>query len=311
MTSPVSPSPRRPLPALVFEWPTLLLAVVIYGGWAALTLFHRLIPPLLLAAAGGWLIAWHASLQHEIIHDHPTPWRRVNTALGMVPLSLWLPFELYRRLHTVHHVMENLTDPVLDPESRYLASGDARARLDRLVGRSQSSLLGRLVLGPIIDASLFLAGEMILLARGDMDRLRIWAVHGLLAVPVLAWLHFVCSMNLGLYLLCFVYPGGALSLIRSYAEHRAHPDPLRRTAAVERAPVLGLLFLYNNLHPAHHYQPDVPWYKLPALYNRERERLLSANGALVYQGYGEVFRRFLLRPHDTLMHADAIRDRHT
>jgi fatty acid desaturase len=116
-------------------------------------------------------------------------------------------------------------------------------------------------------------------------------------------------MSLADYLLFFVYPGVTLSLIRSYAEHRADPDPMKRTAAVERAPVLGLLFLFNNLHPAHHHQPGAPWYALPALYRREREHLLKATGGLVYDGYGDVFRRFLFRPHDALIHDEAVEAR--
>ena len=40
---------------------------------------------------GVLLITLHGSLQHEIVHGHPTRWQDVNRALGMVPLSLWLP----------------------------------------------------------------------------------------------------------------------------------------------------------------------------------------------------------------------------
>jgi fatty acid desaturase len=287
------------------EWPTIALAILIYGGWAAVTYFHALIPPPLLVIIGAWLIAWQGSLQHEIIHDHPTPWRPINTALALPPLALWLPFEIYRRCHIVHHVLEHLTDPARDPESRYLAPG-AGARLARSVGRLQQSLLGRLILGPLIDAWQLLAREVVHLARGDVDRMRIWATHVVMVAAVLAWLRLVCHFGLGQYLLCFVYPGLALTLVRSFAEHRAHPDPARRTATVEGAPVLGLLFLYNNLHVAHHFQPDLPWYALPALYRRERERLFAANGGLVYAGYADVFRRYLLRPHDELMHGAAM-----
>lgn len=292
------------------EWPTLALAVLIYGGWGLATLYYRLLPIPLLAVVGGWLVAWHASLQHEIIHDHPTPYRTLNTALGLPSLSLWLPFVLYRRSHTIHHELEHLTDPLRDPESRYLPPAQGgRARLARLVAALQATLLARLILGPFIKIGQFFASEAVLLVRGDRDRLRVWAVHGLCVGAILAWLHFVCAMSLGLYLLCFVYPGAMLSLIRSYAEHRAHPDPMQRTAAVERAPVLGLLFLHNNLHPAHHLRPELAWYRLPAFYRLQREELLRANGGLVYAGYAEVFRRYLLRPHDELMHAAAMAKR--
>jgi fatty acid desaturase len=289
------------------EWPTIALAALIYGAWAVVTYFHALIPLPLRVMIGAWLIAWHGSLQHEIIHGHPTPWRRFNTILALPPLAIWLPFEIYRRCHITHHVLEHLTDPARDPESRYLAPDPGRtARLARSVGRLQQSLLGRLTLGPLVDAWEFLAREVMHLGRGDLDRLRIWALHMTMVVAILAWLRLVCHLSLGQYLLCFVYPGIALSLIRSFAEHRAHPDPAQRTAIVERAPVLGLLFLYNNLHVAHHFRPDLPWYALPALYRRERERLLAANGGLVYDGYADVFRRYLLRPHDELMHTAAL-----
>jgi fatty acid desaturase len=115
---------------------------------------------------------------------------------------------------------------------------------------------------------------------------------------VLLWLRYVCAMSMTEYVLCFVYPGCALSLVRSFAEHRADPDPRRRVAVVENAPVLGLLFLNNNLHAAHHDRPDLPWHRLPQFYARERQRLVTANGGLVYAGYADVFRRYLWRAQD-------------
>ena len=67
------------------------------------------------------------SLQHEIIHNHPTRWRRLNRALGTWPLVLWLPFEIYRRTHLQHHNDNRLTDPLEDPESYYHTSEQWRA----------------------------------------------------------------------------------------------------------------------------------------------------------------------------------------
>jgi fatty acid desaturase len=122
------------------------------------------------------------------------------------------------------------------------------------------------------------------------------------ATLVVGWVVAVCGLSFWLYLACFVYPGAVLSLLRSYAEHRADPTPGRRVAVVERAPILGLLFLHNNLHVAHHDRPGAPWHRLPQLYARDRERLLNINGGLVYDGYGEVVRRFLLKPHDRAVH---------
>jgi fatty acid desaturase len=282
------------------EWPTVGLAAAIYVLWVAATLFHERLPWPLLVLVGGWVVAWHGSLQHEIIHGHPTRSARINALIGFTPLSLWLPFEAYRQSHLAHHATEHLTDPDHDPEARYLPASASRAH--RFAAWLQASLLGRLVFGPAIEIGVFWLAEARRMARGDAERAALWAWHGVAAALVVGWLAVVCHMPLWLYLACFVYPGAALSLLRSFAEHRADPTPAHRVAVVERAPILGLLFLYNNLHVAHHDRPGAPWHRLPALYARDRERLLSANGGLVYDGYGEVARRFLLAPHDQAVH---------
>jgi fatty acid desaturase len=288
-------------PGRKIETPTIALAVVIYGAWFALTGFHAAIPTPILMALGGWLIAWHGSLQHEIIHGHPTPWRRLNHAIGFAPLSLWLPFEIYRRSHLAHHATEHLTDPRHDPESRYLAAEGGLSPLARWTAPAKASLLGRVVLGPVLEIPGFLIQEARLLATGRQDRPRLWATHAVGVAVIALWLGFN-DLSLSRYLICFVYPGAALSLIRSFAEHRADPDPARRVAVVERAPLLGLLFLNNNLHAAHHDSPGTPWYALPDHYARERGRLLAANGGLVYRGYADVARRYGLCPRDPIVH---------
>ena len=285
------------------EWPTVALAGLIYGGWLFVTFFHSSIPLPLRLGAGAWLIAWHGSLQHETIHGHPTPWPRLNAALGTWPLALWLPYALYRRSHLQHHATEDLTLPGADPESRYRPH---RAPPRRAFGTwfeyVHATLLGRLLIGPALVVGALTVDEGRALAAGLPGRARLWAAHLLLATIILGWVVGVCRMSVAEYVLVFVYPGTALTLLRSFAEHRASPDPAKRIAVVERAPVLGLLFLNNNLHALHHQSPALPWYRLPATYRRVRTRVLEASGGLVYAGYGEIVRRYLLRPHDTLIH---------
>lgn len=294
------PSAPR-LPARL-ELPTVLLAVAIHGGWLAATWWHAAIPTLLLPLIGGWLIAWHGSLQHETIHGHPTGSARVNAALGAVPLALWLPYAVYRRTHLAHHDTPAVTDPFDDPESRYLpATAGWRGSLSLLVERLQASLLGRLLLGPPLTIGRFLLLEAARCRAAPAVALREWLPHLAGVAVLLAWLQ-LCGFGLWHYVLAFVYPGTALSLLRSFAEHRADADPERRVAVVERAGLFALLFLHNNLHAAHHRAPGVPWYRLPAYYRRHRAGLLVTNGGLLYRGYGDVARRFLLRPHDRLIH---------
>ena len=109
-------------------------------------------------------------------------------------------------------------------------------------------------------------------------------------------------MSIAFYLFAIVYPGTSLLLIRSFAEHRATDDVGERTAIVENARLLGPLFLYNNLHAAHHAEPMMAWYEIPSWYRSNREHLIRENGGLVYDGYFDVARRFFLTPHDKPEH---------
>jgi fatty acid desaturase len=282
---------------------TLWLAVAVYGGWITATLFHGLLPLPLLPLIGGWLLAWQGSLQHETIHGHPTPWPRINAMLGAVPLSLWLPYACYRRTHLAHHASEYLTVPGSDPESRYLDGGSGiGARVRRRLAVGSSTLLGRLILGPPFEIIGFLWAEATLLLQGDKERLKTWTGHLIQAALIVAWLKLACGMSLLSYALWFIYPGAALTLLRSFAEHRDAPDPGHRIAIVEQAPIFGLLFLNNNLHAVHHRHPRAGWWELPKLYRRDRERILEENGGLVYRGYRDVFQRYALTPHDQLIH---------
>jgi fatty acid desaturase len=277
---------------------------VIYGSWLALTYLHASLPWWLVGAGGGWMVAWHGSLQHEVIHGHPTRSRRINHALGWLPLSLWLPLGLYREEHLAHHRAAELTDPIADPESNYvtreawLAAGPAL----RALWWIRSTLIGRMVIGPPWMIVKLGRAEVGRLWRGDARHLRHWLVHLAGVAVVLAWVVGVCGLPLWAYLLFFVYPGAALTLVRSFAEHRPAAEQAARTAVVERAPILGLLFLFNNLHVVHHEAPRLPWYELPRRYRRERARYLAENADARFASYAELFARYALRPIDGPVH---------
>ncbi|WP_416365497.1 fatty acid desaturase [Sphingomonas aerolata] len=89
----------------------MAIAVLIYASWIALTAFHAQVPLPVLVVLGGWLVAWQGSLQHETIHGHPTGIGWIDGAIGFAPLSLWLPYRLYRRSHLAHHGAKVITDP--------------------------------------------------------------------------------------------------------------------------------------------------------------------------------------------------------
>jgi len=280
------------------EWPTLALAVVIYGGWLALTAWHAALPLPVLVVVGSWLIAWQGSLQHEVIHEHPTRARWINDAIGFSPLSLWLPYAVYRREHTGHHATDHLTDPNHDTESNYLPSHGGVAHL---LGAIEATLAGRMVFGPPLRVARFWRSEFRRATIDPRGVAREWLPHLAGVALVLGWLQHV-GLSLPVYVLGMVWPGTALLLIRSFAEHRASPDPAARTALVADFGPLALLFLNNNLHPWHHARPDVPWYALPALYHADSQAFARAPR---YSGYGTVIARYLFRPHDTIVHPGA------
>jgi len=286
------------------EWPTMVVVIAIYAAWLGLTWLQARIPLWLLLPAGAITVAWHGSLQHEVIHRHPTrlPW--LNRILAFPPVMLWLPLESYRHSHLAHHDTAELTDPQEDPESNYLSPAQW-ARLGtagRLAAAANATLLGRLLLGPALSISGFLVQELKDVLRGDQVKRRYWPVHLAGVAVILTWLISTCHMNLLRYILCFVYPGQSLALVRSFAEHRAAPGRAHRTAIVEHSPFWGLLFLNNNLHVVHHAHPHLPWYRLPQVYRTHRAAYLRLNGGLLYPSYGALFRRYLIKPHDVLLH---------
>ena len=103
------------------QWPTWLLLIAVPGAWFTLLLYSPLIgvfwtTVLLIPVVVLWM-----SVQHELLHGHPTRWNWLNKVLGYAPFALWYPYTLYRDSHLQHHRDHDLTLPGVDPESRYLS----------------------------------------------------------------------------------------------------------------------------------------------------------------------------------------------
>jgi fatty acid desaturase len=285
------------------EIPTLLLALAINAGWALLTSRYRALPLVVVLPLAAFLIAWHGSLQHEAVHGHPTrsPW--VNMLLVGLPLSLWLPYPLYRASHLAHHQCRRITDPLEDPESYYVSAAAWR-RMGAVKRRAHlllSTLCGRLVLGPFFVVGRLIVSEARRLKDGDREHLAIWLWHLLACALVVAWLR-ACGIPLASYLAVFVYPGLALTLLRSYTEHRPAERNGAATIIIEASPLWSLLYLNNNLHAVHHRNPALPWYRLPAVYRQTRDEVLADNAGWVVNGYGQVLRQFAFRSKGSPVH---------
>jgi len=272
-----------------WEWRTLAVAAGIYAAFAALTLNHADLPWWLLLLAGGYVTAWHGSLQHEVVHGHPTPHPILNELLVFPGLWLWLPFRLYRESHLRHHAAPVITDPVDDPESYYL-SRDRWSRLGpvgRAFYRFHNMLAGRMAVGPAVAISRLLAREGQRFARGDFSTVPAWLLHATGCALVFGWTAGVCGMGVVDYVIYFAYPGLSLTLLRSFAEHQASVDHDERTVIVNSGALMSLLFLNNNLHAVHHAEPALPWYQLPG---RARSVKLPA---YEFRGYGQIAARHL------------------
>ena len=132
------------------EWLTWALIALIYSLWIAALAWY--------AAQGGlapWLVltmvsAWYMSLQHELVHGHPTRSARINRWFGLMPLAVWYPFDIYRDSHLAHHRDELLTFPDKDPESNYMDPPDFVAcnAFLRALLVAQRTAVGRLCITP-------------------------------------------------------------------------------------------------------------------------------------------------------------------
>ena len=293
---------NTPTRADAIEWPTVILLIGTYGLWALATTVLYAASPVLGIVVAGVAIAQFCSLQHEVLHGHPFRNRLANEALVFPALTLTIPYGRFRDLHLAHHYDPALTDPYDDPESNFMDPA-VWARLPavmRVFLRANNTLLGRIFLGPLIGNATWLRSELRLVIAGDRAAQRDWLLHVAGLVVLALWLA-PAQMTLWAYVVA-AYLGQGILKIRTFLEHRAHTAPRARSAIVEDRGLLALLFLNNNLHALHHSQPNVAWYRLPALYAANRGAVLARNEGYVYASYLEVFRAHLFRTKDPVPH---------
>ncbi|SEK41167.1 Fatty acid desaturase [Roseovarius azorensis] len=284
------------------EWPTLALLVICYAVWALGTTWVAALWLPLGIVVTGLAIALHSSLCHEALHGHPFRSRMWNEALVFPCLCLFIPYGRFRDSHLAHHRDAVLTDPYDDPESNYL---DPKVwvclpRAFRWVLQVNNTLAGRMLLGPLVAQVVFLRADWRAIRAGDRAVRNAWAMHVPAAALVLIWV-IHAPIPVWAYLIS-IWIGLAILKIRTFLEHRAHERSSGRTVIIEDRGPLALIFLNNNLHVVHHTHPDVPWYRLPALYARNRDQYLARNDGYVYRSYAEIFRAHFWRAKDPVPH---------
>ena len=286
------------------EWRTWLLIPTIYGAWLLTVAGHHALGDV----AGSVLLilanCWFTSLQHELIHGHPCRNRKVTRLLGIAPIAVWYPYELYRDSHLSHHRDELLTEPGIDPESNYIdeASWQRLSPILRPLWIAQRTVFGRLLLGPamvIVPTWWDIVRRPL---RGDFSQTRSWAVHLALLGAMLVSLDRYAGIGPVRYLLTICYPALGLAMFRSFYEHRPAPEAAHRVVINEAALFWRILFLNNNYHAVHHERPDLPWYQLRRFYLQHREDVLVRNGGFVIPGYLPLMKNFALTTVDSPVH---------
>ena len=279
------------------DGPTFLVAGGVYGSWLLLLLLHRQVPWYVMAPVAGYVIQWHFSLQHEAIHGMRGVPKWLRRALVWPPIGIWFPFELYRRLHSQHHRNGYLTYPGEDTESYYHDAEDWEdfGDLSRWLLTINQTFLGRICIGPILCTPRLFIKEMARLVAGETANAGIWCRH-LIGVVLVLLVVEAFGVSVLQYLAVFVYPGLMFGMMRGFVEHRWGERPEERTAVVESNWIFGMLFLWNNLHAVHHTFPTLQWWKVPRVWRQHREYIKARNGGFVFRGYGEIARRWLVKP---------------
>ncbi len=285
------------------EWPTVVLIMACYASWAGIAQFVFPDYPAVALVALGIVLAMQSSLMHEVLHGHPTRKGWVNEILIGLPIGLVYPYRRFKALHLRHHADERLTDPFDDPESYYrsLWQHEELPALLKLVLRAESTMLGRLLIGPPLATAGFLITEARLIAEGDRAVRKAWALHAAGLALVLPTVAYIFAIPIWLYVLVPVWIGQSIISVRTFAEHLWSERPDGRTIIIERSP-LAFLFLNNNLHLVHHKSPNVAWYKLPKLFRDRREQWIAMNNGYVFPGYLALLREYAFRAKEPVVH---------
>ncbi len=286
------------------EWPTWLALVAVYGAWFGILHVHAELgmplTTLLLAVTS----AFFMSVQHELVHGHPTRWPWFNKLLGYAPFAVWFPYPLYVATHLRHHNDEKLTLPGVDPESNYVSPEEWAhiGAFKRWLYRARLSFWGRFALGPAMSIRSIVAEALAQWRAGDLRFTGMWIAHLGLTALMLWWVQRSSGMHPLHYLLGVAYPALSIAMVRSYFEHRATLDCKHRIAINEASWPMRLLYLNNNFHLVHHDMPKLAWYLLPKAYWPNRSAYLERCAGFRFSGYAPLAWRYGFKPIDAPEH---------
>ena len=295
--------PSQLRPSRAYEWPTLCLFALTYTLWVSITLYAQTLGPALSILLLSPVITLHSSLQHETLHTIEPRWKFFGQLMVFPAIGLAIPYIRFRDSHLQHHNNENLTDPYDDPESGYMVK-EVWTRLPRwlqIVLTFNNTLLGRLLIGPLIGQIAFMRADWRLIKAGNRAVLIGWLVHIPAVILVLSWLFTAGTMPFWAYAVA-AYAGLSILKIRTFLEHRAYTLSNGRSVIIEEQCPLSFLFLNNSLHAVHHAHPQVSWYNLPAYYRTNKDKFIGENRDYRYTSYATVFRKYFFHAKEPVEH---------
>ncbi len=279
------------------EWRTLAVIVAVYGLTVLTVVRYDVLTAWLAVPLLAVLGAWHLSMQHEVLHGHPFKNQFINDAIGGIPVTLWIPYLAFKKVHHEHHASD-LTNPELDNESYYVSQEqwDKAGPIRRAAWTANRTILFRMFVWTIVSTISYVTLVLKRAARGEKgDRMAV-TLH-VVGVVAVVYLVSLSSMPMWVFALGTLYGGRILNAIRPFPEHKYQSGVETRTAMIMAGPFMSLLMLNNNLHVAHHDEPGVPWYACKALAEKSGAVQRAREAGLLYEGgYAEVFRKFSFKP---------------
>jgi fatty acid desaturase len=248
-----------------------------------------------------------AVLMHEAAHASLFRSRALNEWVGqwLCAYPIWADLRPYRRYHLKHHAY-NWTDkdPDLDLATKFPVTRDSMRRkvwrdLSGQVGwKRVKAILRRDLVGTPLSKSARIRAKGLSFGKTAGDGAPGWRNLIGVAVTNAALLGILALLGRPeLYLLwagAWLTTYSLVTRIRSIAEHNMVSDPgdeLRNTRTTLASWWERLLLAPNrvNYHLEHHLLPNAPFYHLPRMHRRLRERGVL-DGALVAPGYRAVLR---------------------
>ena len=255
-------------------WPTLRLAILVLGGFAAVV--YGVVSgamPLYLGSIINTVILYSTyTVLHEAVHGNivrrAPGWRWVNKAAGMaIAAILWMFFEPHKKSHIAHHAKCNTDD---DPDI-YARGSFGLVSLWRIPMAT---------LGNLNPFTLYHTCQKYRLnIRQVLAAFVTYAIYGAV-VAALVYAGYGVEFVM-LWFVPYIIGYSIMLIFFTWVPHHDHLETGRyRDTRVSLWPGGTFLTQAQNLHLIHHMLPAVPYYRYEATFNEIRP-LMEQNNARI------------------------------